>query len=75
MAAILITSLIVVIAIVATATLVEALRKGHRAIHAIARQLAELEAPDRVAVRPRRVRVAVTRRPLRPASAALSAVA
>jgi hypothetical protein len=50
-------------------------RKGHRAVHAIARQLAELEAPQRVAHRPRRIRGAVVRRPLRPAAGALRAAA
>ena len=72
MVAILIAAFVTLTAFAAAATLVEAVRKGHRAVHAIARQLAELENPQ-PALRPRRVRAAIVRRPLRPAAPGMRA--
>ena len=75
MVAILISALVMLIATAAGATLVDSVRQAHHAVHAIARQLAELEEPRQVIHRPRPVRAAVGRRPVRPASAALRAAA
>ena len=75
MVAILISALVMLIALAAGATLFDSVRQAHRAVHAIARQLAELENPQSVALRPRRVRAAVVRRPLRPAAPGMRAAA
>ena len=75
MIAILLSVLIAVIATVAIAALAEAIGAGRRAIQSIARQLAELEGPQRAVPRLRPVKAAAARRPLRRTAGALRAAA